>query len=312
MEAALDVIFWRAGLYFAFLAATLFALATVVAEPDRWADVSWRNAWWQLAAPIAVSVAWLLAWLKRRAYVVTQTRAAAAWSRLKGRGHPPPPKSTSRLRGFLGKMPRLRAVVNWLPALALFSVLLLVLLSGVSRAAFSARAQTSDLCAPTAATDLLLPRTVSFGIENPCFATRIRLKEGIVYRFDVVAAEWNDGYRKGGPNGYSSRFLLPIALGRRHPSERWLKLMGRVGPRGRETFVIGSGPAFYRARSNGELFLYVNDGVLGVPWWSDWWSWPYRWRVGRNEGVASVTVSAVSQAETVLALKHRILQRGRE
>ena len=134
---------------------------------------------------------------------------------------------------------------------------------------------------------------MSLNIENPCFATRIRLNEGTVYRFDVEEAEWKDGYRKAGPDGYSSRLFLPFALGRRHPSERWLKLMGRVGPSGRETFAIGSGPAFYRARSNGELFLYVNDGVLGVPWWSDWWSWPYRWRVGRNEGVASVTVSAM-------------------
>jgi len=293
MEAALDVIFWRAGLYFAFLAATVFALATVVAEPDRWMDVSWQNKWWQWAAPIAISVAWLLAWLKRHAYVATQTRAAAAWSRLKGRGHPPPPKSTSRLRGFLKRTPRLRAVVRWLPPLALFSVLLLVLLSGVSRAVFSVRAQTTGLCVPTEPTDLLFPHPVSFSIENPCFATRIRLNEGTVYRFDVEEAEWKDGYRKAGPNGYSSRIFLPAALGRRHPSERWLKLVGRVGPRGRETFAIGSGPTFYRARSDGELFLYVNDGVLGVPGWGDWWSWPYRWRVGRNEGVATVTVSAV-------------------
>lgn len=213
MEAALDVIFWRAGLYFAFLAATVFALATLVAEPDRWMDVSWRNPWWQWAAPIAVSVAGLLAWLKRRAYTATQTRAAAAWSRLKGRGRARRPKSTSRVRRFLGKRPRLRAVVRWLPPLALFSFLLLVLLSGVSRAAFSVRAQMSDLCAPTAATDLLLPRTVSFDIGNPCFATRIRLREGVVYRFDVEDAEWTDGYRKGGPDGYSSRLFLPVAPG---------------------------------------------------------------------------------------------------
>ena len=90
-----------------------------------------------------------LAWLKRRAYVVTQTRAAAAWSRLKGRGHAPPPKSASRLRGLMGRVPRLRAVVNWLPALALFSVLLLVLrqrgpASPTRRGSFARSASLTD------------------------------------------------------------------------------------------------------------------------------------------------------------------------
>ncbi|MYI20630.1 MAG: DUF2235 domain-containing protein [Acidimicrobiia bacterium] len=295
MEAALDVIFWRTGLYFAFLATTVFALATLVTQPDRWMDVSWQNPWWQWAAAIAVSVVAPLAWLKRRAYVATQARAAAAWSRLKGRGRPPLPKSTSWLRGTLDERPKLRALLNWLPPLALFGAVLVVTLSGVSRAAFSVRAHNTQLCTPTEPADLLVSRTVSFGIKKPCFATRIRLAEGTLYRFDVGEAAWNDGYRKGGPDGYPSRLFLPFVPRRRHATERWLKLMGRVGPTGRETFAIGSGPTFYRARSDGELSLYVNDAVLGVPWPGDAWSWPYRWRLGGNVGLATVTVSAGEQ-----------------
>lgn len=66
--------------------------------------------------------------------------------------------------------------------------------------------------------------------------------------------------------------------------------MGRVGPKG-EAFAIGSGPLRYEAESDGELFLYVNDAVLGL--WAAGRTLPYRWSRGRNEGTAIVRVTPV-------------------
>ncbi len=64
--------------------------------------------------------------------------------------------------------------------------------------------------------------------------------------------------------------------------------VGRAGPNGR-AFAIGSGPLRYKVESDGELFLYVNDAVLGLP--GDLRTLPYRWPKGRNVGTAIVKVA---------------------
>ena len=64
-----------------------------------------------------------------------------------------------------------------------------------------------------------------------------------------------------GPAGFSSLKLSPWVPLRRHLSEPWFKLMGRIDDAGNEIFAIGSGPTTYKAKSDGELFLYVNDVV---------------------------------------------------
>ena len=79
---------------------------------------------------------------------------------------------------------------------------------------------------------------------------------------------------------------------RRHLDEPWLKLMGRVDDAGAESFAIGSGPIEYTAKSDGELFLYVNDAVFVVlP--GRYWGWPYFWKFGRNQGSAELTVTEI-------------------
>ena len=84
--------------------------------------------------------------------------------------------------------------------------------------------------------------------------------------------------------------LVPAVPYRRHVAEPWLMLMGRVGPRG-EVFAVGAGPLRYRAESDGELFLYVNDAVLGLR--GDGRTLPYRWSIGRNVGTAIVKIRPV-------------------
>ena len=172
--------------------------------------------------------------------------------------------------------------------------MLLVLVGALSRTAFSIRGFLRSVCSPTEATRLYVERTVSFSIGEPCFATGIELERGSFYRFTVKGTVWTDGGASADPNGLSSKIdvlkLQPFILHRRHIRQPWLKLMGSVGPNGRETFAIGSGPTFYRAKADGELFLYVNDAVLGVPCGRRW-AWPYYWSIGENKGMATVTVS---------------------
>ncbi len=69
--------------------------------------------------------------------------------------------------------------------------------------------------------------------------------------------------------------------------------MCRIDNSGNEQFVIGSGLDEYTARSNGELFLYVNDAVIGF-FPGGAWAWPYSWGIGVNTGEATVTVARVA------------------
>lgn len=298
MDAALDVVFWRRWLHFAFVLSTVFAVAAGVSEPNRWLDLSWQNPWWVGAAVVGG----LLAWLKWLASRTTLKHAGAAWSYLKRRERPIVYHKrflpTTRLRALLQWDP-LRGLVKWSLSTTLFVVAIFAFLSIVSRSTFSVRASLDDLCVPTREYTLRGEGSIPFDIANPCQATGIKLEEGTLYHFKVKQQEglWKDGRRRAGPSGYTSAGMLLAAINRRHLSEPWLKLMGRVGPSGRETFAIGSWPTLYRARSDGELFLYVNDGVLGLPWWGDWWAWPYDWPIGRNKGKARVTVSTVREGK---------------
>ncbi len=295
MEAALDTLFWRRWLYFALQWATVLGPAVFLSASSWRLEVSCRD-WraWLVGAALA-----LLFWLKRKAPGATHTRAARAWAELKGRGVPdlrPHSSLTRRFRTFLKKRPWLDGVREGLVIALLVAGLLTAGAIAVSRPLFFIQSCCETLCRPTEALTVLTgERSFEFSIENPCFASGVTLKRGDVYRFEVKPAKWKDGSIKAGPDGFSHPKLLPFVPFRRHVTEPWLKLMGRVGPRGR-AFAIGSGPLNYRAESDGELFLYVNDAVLGLP--GDRRTLPYRWSRGRNEGTATVTVSPVEGSGT--------------
>lgn len=272
-----------------------YLAADFAGDPERWLNVSWLNGRWMVVAVAAA----VLFGLKRVAEKATSRRAAAAWSAAEnedGRRRLRP-GITSWLRRFSAR-PGARALTKGALSAILVLGLSLVLASVLSRAAFSVRAQLvprlpcllcRPLCEPSGSRELKNEGTVRFSTGEPCFASGIRLKKGRVYRIRAAAVDESEGCWKSGPDGRVSPLLLPFALNRRHPFEPWFKLMGRVGPKGGETVAIGSGPVRYRAKSDGELFLYVNDAVLGVPW-SDAWSCFYR----DNEGDVEVTVSIVA------------------
>jgi len=81
----------------------------------------------------------------------------------------------------------------------------------------------------------------SFLIDVPCKATGAKLKRGRNYRFEVAPTKWQDGGYCAKSDGFFAWKLVPWVPYRRHVTEPWLKLMGRLGPKG-EVFGIGSGP----------------------------------------------------------------------
>ncbi len=87
--------------------------------------------------------------------------------------------------------------------------------------------------------------------------------------------------------GYAGIFLRRILF------RPWFRLIARVGETGVDEYFLDpvpvpdTQPQAYRARftadKSGEIFLYVNDAVIGLPWVSAHY---YR----NNKGTAKVTV----------------------
>ena len=290
MGAALNTVFWRCWLYFA------LQLATIVAP-----FVFYYTSWWRpevfLQDPQALLVAAGLAglvWLKKVAPRATLARAGRAWAELKHDDAPdlrPHPSLTGRFRKFVKGRPGMEKIRRGLVVAALVAGVLAVVGAGLNRVLFSVHECCEALCQPTKESTLLSgEESFAFLVDNPCFATGVKLKRGTDYRFAVTRTEWLDGDYSAGADGFFAWKLLPFVPVRRHVTEPWLKLMGRVGPDGR-AFAIGSGPLKYEAESDGELFFYVNDAILGLR--GDRRTLPYRWPKGRNVGTAIVEVRPV-------------------
>ena len=290
MAAALNTVFWRRWLYFALQ-------WTTIVTPF----VFYFTSWWRPEVFARDLQAWLVAaglvglvLFKRHAPRATLARAGRAWAELKYGDAPdrrPHPSLTGRFRKLLKDLPWIEKVRRGLVVAVLVAGALGVVVAGLNRVLFSVHECCEALCQPTAAPAVLDgEESFAFSIGNSCFATQITLEGGRQYRFEVARTEWFDGKYESGADGFFAWKLLPFVPLRRHVTEPWLKLMGRVGPTG-EAFAIGSGPLRYRAESDGELFLYVNDAVLGLP--GDGRALPYRWPKGRNEGTAIVKVRPV-------------------
>ncbi len=325
MNHALDVNFWRRWLYIALLATT-FALVTSrfflgwtedgickgtacaldpLLEfgkdylPDfaaGWFEALRQNPGW-LWGFIAVFT--VLTLLKVCFTAMTRSLARDAWAELKKLSRERKAwheTLTSELRQWL-RTPELREVVRWSTAGIAFVLVLYVLVALVSRATYFVRSTTGSFCESAQTAPLDKPKTVKFNVENPCFATKIALKEGVTYRFEATGEDWTDGTIPAGPDGFDTpddgseapKLSMSVPF-RRHFSVPWFRLMGRIDDAGKEDFEIGSGPAIYTAKSDGELFLYVNDAVFSFRFGRNW-ALPYFWPQGPNVGVARVTVS---------------------
>ena len=75
--------------------------------------------------------------------------------------------------------------------------------------------------------------------------------------------------------------LTILAWLRRFKGANWYTLVGNIGKRRYQSFLIGSGSE-HRAMANGELFAFAND------------AWGF---YGNNEGTLTITVTRIDASE---------------
>ncbi|MBR0696399.1 DUF2235 domain-containing protein [Bradyrhizobium lablabi] len=128
-----------------------------------------------------------------------------------------------------------------------------------------------------------------------CNATGLGVAQGETYRITLRIGEaWKDGATATGPNGFDNgRASLVQLLGwpyKRLIWSNWFATILRVGGPGLEEHLLrleekdGAWTTTFVPRANGEVFLYVNDTVLSLPWIYDYF---YR---SNNQGTADVTI----------------------
>ena len=190
-----------------------------------------------------------------------------------------------------------------LPALSGL-VLLAVALMLVANLWFAAKASGGDFCAES---DRPVPvrgdaRVAPFRNDNACAASGLRLQAGGTY--DLVLAiepdpRWLDDTYEASWHGVDHpplRHWLAAPL-KRELSQPIFMPMARIGAKGADVYPLTADPSQPRAdsrtllqtrivaRTDGELFVYVND-VVGPPW--D----PLRF-YRNNHGAATLTVRQV-------------------
>jgi uncharacterized protein (DUF2235 family) len=124
-----------------------------------------------------------------------------------------------------------------------------------------------------------------FATNSPCFASGLRITKGARYSVTITPVEeWKDGDYPTTPSGYEiddregvawlkSFVAMPL---RRDYFRRWFTVVARVGATGlNEDFLDPSKrdpskPEYYgetgRIKTEGELFLYVNEAGIALPW----------------------------------------------
>ncbi|WP_407117565.1 DUF2235 domain-containing protein [Bradyrhizobium sp. LMG 9283] len=149
-------------------------------------------------------------------------------------------------------------------------------------------------------------QALEFDTSSVCAATGLTVRAGFRYEIIVTmneSAPWEDDGRPTTPAGYRSSTMkgfekakgYATILLRRILFRPWYRLIARVGDTGVDEYfldpipVTNSNPQAYRdtfkPNRSGEVFLYVNDAVIGLPWVYDWFYGP-----PHHRGKAKVTV----------------------
>jgi hypothetical protein len=119
--------------------------------------------------------------------------------------------------------------------------------------------------------------------------------QGKKYRIQLTVIEpWKDDTIETDPNGFDNHRASWIQLlgwpNKRLIWSNWFATILRVGGPGLEEHLLhleqqnGSWTATFEPRSSGEVFLYVNDTAIGVPWLYDFFYWV------NNHGTATVKI----------------------
>jgi uncharacterized protein (DUF2235 family) len=144
------------------------------------------------------------------------------------------------------------------------------------------------------------PVPAPFEISKLCNPTGILLEKGVRYVVEVKPTErWNDGDFKVPVGGFSAndppvwyhRILLGLGVPlRRELTQDWFRIVLRYGRVGGEEVFLDPDPEDSKIEANikptrdGELFIFVNDAVIGIPGLYDFF---YR----DNGGGGTITVT---------------------
>jgi hypothetical protein len=184
-------------------------------------------------------------------------------------------------------------------------------LSAASHLVFNVADSMGAFCSGTPAAQLVaadkgIPQDTrqAFDTSVLCFPTGLTVKSGYEYEIVItVTKPWMDMDIETTPVGYrtstrpmSQRLVLYSGiLLRRIMFRPWFRLIARVGETGVDEYFldpnkVSEAAAFtpvYKARFTaeraGELFLYVNDAVIGFPWTTSYF---YK----NNSGTARISV----------------------
>jgi uncharacterized protein (DUF2235 family) len=212
---------------------------------------------------------------------------------------------------------------HWiLPAIfaaIIFAVLVFAGFSLLNRISFAAFDLAGQVCTPSQnppAQPVTGSATAKFETNALCAATGLLVEKNSSYRVTLVVTDpWEDGRKfnetdperargiETGPQGFGFRQMRPImALGlpiRRLVGSNWFATIFRIGNKGFGEIVPSlvrkdsppcqcpsttSYTAQFKARRSGELFVYVNDTVIGIPGYFDYFY------TLNNKGKANLTL----------------------
>ena len=185
-------------------------------------------------------------------------------------------------------------------ALLIFVVLLDAAVTVINRLSFAVFDVAGAVCVPSqnpAAHPVSGNDGASFDTPELCHATGLAVERNKSYRITLAVTDpWEDGHDyhqpdpkkargiETGPLGFGPEKMRPAMwLGipiRRLVGSNWFATILRIGNRGLGELVLpferqdaprcqcpaaASYSATFRARKSGELFVYVNDSVIGIP-----------------------------------------------
>jgi hypothetical protein len=148
----------------------------------------------------------------------------------------------------------------------------------------------------------------TFDTSALCWSSGIRLEKDSRYRITMMvdAGPWRDGNIETDLGGFSvDKMTWPMYFGlplRRTLAQPWFKPIARIASTGNDEYPLDAVRRVGRdvlrrelvaeltARTTGELFLYVNDTVIGFPGIADSF---YVGKAGRNFGTAKIKVETV-------------------
>src|SRR5712671_4581634 len=148
---------------------------------------------------------------------------------------------------------------------------------------------------------IIATATASFEISELCNPTKILLEKGVRYHLEIDAPpdSWSDGGFQVPVGGFSAnqppiwyhRILLGLGVPlRRELTQDWFRIVLRYGGVGGEEVFLDPDPDDFKIQANikptrdGELFIFVNDAVIGIPGLYDFF---YR----NNGGGGTLTVT---------------------